>query len=141
MIKLLSDNPFKGRLSIPTKMITRSYVHKPHEFIEESLKDFVEQKEGESEEAYKSRLKEYWVALNSRKPVQEEEEEEGIEEREEREKEVLTFVFNQFTLQLTIAEWREFKDYKGPDFLKSSTTDENGNQYNIYVKPERCPKQ
>ena len=129
-------------------MITRTYTY---ELTKEGLKDFVEQKKGESEDAYKSRLKDIWAALKEYEDTVDEEEldeaivdeaiQQAVEHVEERDKEVLTFVFDEFTLKLTIAEWREYRDYKGPDCLKSSTTDEEGNQYNIYVKPERCPKQ
>jgi hypothetical protein len=125
-------------------MITRTYTY---QLTKEGLKGFVEQKKGESEEAYKSRRKDIWTALKDYEDTVDEEEldesivEEAIEEAvghvEERDKEVLTFVFDDHpTLKLTIAQWREFEDYKGPGALKSSTTDDEGNQYNIFVKPE-----
>ena len=41
-------------------MITRTYTY---ELTKEGLKDFVEQKKGESDDAYKSRLKDIWAAL------------------------------------------------------------------------------
>lgn len=50
--------------------------------------------------------------------------------------EILTFVFiNGYQLYLTISEWYAFEDYTGPDALKSSAMDDEGNQYNIYIKP------
>jgi hypothetical protein len=125
-------------------LITRTYTY---ELTKEGLKDFVEQKKGESEDAHKSRLKDIWAALKEYEDTVDEEEldesiveeaiEQAVEHVEERDKEVLTFVFDDHpTLKLSIGEWREYKDYKGPDCLKSSTTDNEGNQYNIFTKPE-----
>lgn len=121
-------------------MITRTYTY---ELTKEGLKDFVEQKKGESEDAYKSRLNRIWTALKDYEETVEEEEldesivEEAIQQAVDYASEILTFVFDGgYTKRLTISEWREFEDYKGPDCLKSSTTDDEGNQYNIYVKPE-----
>jgi len=144
LIRRLSDNPFTRRVSIgsiPAR--TRTYTY---ELSKEGLKDFVEQKKGESDEAYKSRLKDIWIALKDYEETVDEEEldesivdeaiQQAVDHVEDRDKEVLTFVFDDHpTLKLTIAQWREFEDYKGPGALKSSTTDDEGNQYNIYVKP------
>lgn len=120
-------------------IITRTYTY---ELTKEGLKNFVEQKKGESEDAYKSRLKRIWAVLKDYKETLEEEEldeevvEETIQQAVDYASEILTFVFDGgYTKRLTIAEWREFEDYRGQDALKSSATDDEGNEYSIYIKP------
>lgn len=49
---------------------------------------------------------------------------------------ILRFKFdNHPDVEMSIQDWWRFKDYKGEDCVKSSTMDNDGNQYNLYIKP------